>query len=423
MWSTNTLEQSLAALEPRTGSAREIALLRIECLNCRHGEGLAAIFVPIFNMGMDSWLEALEAGNKDGSIAEEKKVEHSSCSLFVADSPATKILRRILQIHIHLSSLDATLAEELGLQGSHVILARLINYDCSCCPMEGDRDAIMELQDLACEVAACTDAFPIKRFHLSVDVLRKRLPLAFQIQPIGQQLNADYECCTPTNSTTQMVLIHQVTARQSAQEDVGFVMWPSAVALSTWLVSNPDAIQNRCVLELGAGCGLSGLVAAGLQRSQPNRSVFLTDFNVKVIENLKRNILLNNVHADAKKLDFYDQSGTNEGWLDGQGQLQRQVDVIIAADMICQPEDAVAAANTIQDALKPGGKAYIILADAAHRFGVDRFEGECHRVGLHVAISNVADLCNGKILDQNLCLTTGYVDGMILTMFFINKPA
>lgn len=112
-----------------------------------------------------------------------------------------------------------------------------------------------------------------------------------------------------------------------------------------------------------------------------------------------------------------------------------QVDVVIAADIICQPSDAVAVANTIHDTLKPGGVAYIVCADAKHRFGVDHLYGECQRVVLTISTTNItdgdeadADINNsdGTIRlhendIQNLKLATGYVHGMKLTLFRINK--
>ena len=426
------MEESLSILEQRIGSTREIALLRIEYLSNYDGPfqlGLAAMFVPMLKKGTDSWFEFINeaASYKRGKSQEEEEKKDEGIfwsPMMVARSKETIALHRLLRIHVHLSVLDQTLAEELGLQGSHVILTRLINYDSSNWSLEEDQDSILELQDLAYQVAVCTATFPFKTLHLSLDALRNRLPLVFEIAAICKYPSSDEDLQENSQDSpnNQRLLIHQVTTRQSAQEDVGFVMWPSAVALSTWLVSNPKAVQNQRVLELGTGCGLSGLVVAGLQRNQPDARITLSDFNWKVIENARRNIELNNVYAEAVKLDFYEQSGSSEGWLDGQGQRQDQVDVVIAADMICQPSDAVAAANTIYDALKPGGKAYVILGDAVHRFGVNHFEGECRRVGLEVALSNVADLYDGKLIDQNMHLTTGYVDGMTLTMFLIDKP-
>ena len=111
-------------------------------------------------------------------------------------------------------------------------------------------------------------------------------------------------------------------------------------------------------MELGAGCGLVGLVTAKLQQ-QSESSVILTDFNQKVLENLERNIALNNVadNCIVKGLDFYQQSGscsfdtaaaatatgTSGGWKDLSGTVHAPVDVVLAADMICQPSDAMAA--------------------------------------------------------------------------------
>jgi hypothetical protein len=156
------------------------------------------------------------------------------------------------------------------------------------------------------------------------------------------------------------------------------------------------------------------------------QKVLLTDFNRTVLENLEANILLNGVEDACATigLDFYQQTGqATGGWQDMDGKLQEPVDVVLAADMICQPSDAVAAANTLHDCLRVGGCAYVVCADAAHRFGVDHFVRECHRVGLQVMATSVADLCDGAFLrGPEMELTAGYVEGMSLTMFVIDKP-
>jgi predicted nicotinamide N-methyase len=213
-------------------------------------------------------------------------------------------------------------------------------------------------------------------------------------------------------------------------------MWPSAVVLSQWLVTNPSVVRGNRVLELGAGCGLTGLVAARLQKldadtskappeycEQQQQEVILSDFNTVVLQNLQRNVALNNVTEVCRVmgLDFYQQSGTAESWKDMNGVEQEQVDVVLAADMICQPADAVGAANTIHDALRPGGRAIVVCADAAHRFGVDHFQSECQRVGLEITAENVGDMYEEKLLTSGLEQTAGYVQGMSLTMFFLEK--
>ncbi|CAN0517891.1 unnamed protein product, partial [Ectocarpus sp. 12 AP-2014] len=62
------------------------------------------------------------------------------------------------------------------------------------------------------------------------------------------------------------VLVRPVKQRQHSQFDVGFVMWPAAIILSRLLCRNPSLVRGRRVLEIGAGLGLAGLVAARIQQ-------------------------------------------------------------------------------------------------------------------------------------------------------------
>ena len=248
-------------------------------------------------------------------------------------------------------------------------------------------------------------------------------------------------------------------------------MWPSAVFLAQWIAANPSCIQNKCILELGAGCGLSGIAAAITARffSMDSFNILLTDFNEKVICNLRRNIILNDLNdivncngmsiVQTAKLDFYmhnynenshcnnvyyesdgehkDEEFSNgmkigRGWIDGHtGEIRDQVDIILGADIICKPEDATAVSKTIYSALKVGGKAILVCGDSSHRFGMDVFKEELEKVdGLKVScqcISGMEDnnsfLCN-KIMskiDEGLHLTSGYVNGMKLQFIQVTK--
>ena len=108
------------------------------------------------------------------------------------------------------------------------------------------------------------------------------------------------------------------------------------------------------------------------------------------------------------------------------------VDIVIGADIICQPSDAVAVANTLHDVLQPNGVAYIVCADSQHRFGVDHLYKECHRVGLTILTKDITtnidtDDTNEDTIRlheddiRNLEVTSGYVHGMKLTLFLIRK--
>jgi predicted nicotinamide N-methyase len=230
---------------------------------------------------------------------------------------------------------------------------------------------------------------------------------------------------------------------------VVIVLWPSAVVLSSlianeaWLWDlvrkhDTDTSCTATVLELGAGCGLSGLVAALCLRKYQSKSVrvVMTDFNSMVLDNLQRNIHLNDVSdlCSVVGLDFYQQTGhAEQHWISMDNVPCDPVDIVIAADIICQPSDAEAVANTLHDTLKPNGVAYIVCADAKHRFGVDHLYEECQRVGLVIPVStkdithfddntvNEGTIRLQKDDIRNLEQTTGYVHGMKLTLFMIQK--
>ncbi len=214
------------------------------------------------------------------------------------------------------------------------------------------------------------------------------------------------------------------------------------------------------IIELGSGCGLTGLVAARIVSELHKRKIInnednvteniatsthqliLTDFNTKVLKNIDRNIALNELNhvATTMPLDFYSQKGENYlgGWVTTLGSgnhgcdnIERPpVDLILAADVICKPSDSVAVSKTIHDVLNPGGEAIIVSANAEHRFGVDIFENECKKVGLGVEVIDVVGLCEGKLLPQteesedpcSIRKTSGFVDGMSMKMFRVIKP-
>jgi predicted nicotinamide N-methyase len=218
------------------------------------------------------------------------------------------------------------------------------------------------------------------------------------------------------------------------------VTWPSAAALSQWIAANPT-IGEECnhILELGAGCGLVGIFSACIRKScqascdrrlSPQRTdpqiVTLTDFNPLVLRNLERNVALNGVseHCRVVGLDFNDQSKVpmHGGWTDMNGNIHPPVDLILAADIICQAEDAFGAAMLIRNALRPEGRAVVVCADSAARFGVDHFLPACETLGLQVHTTPVRESHSHASTSTNLRKTSGYVDGMKLNMFQITRP-
>jgi predicted nicotinamide N-methyase len=432
----------LEEIESNLRSPKDLALFRMALLDADDDDdhddddnkptGLAARLLPLLERSVQDFIDR----------ATQTTTNNASRNL--QDDTVVKDLTRLLRLYRRIAQLDPTLNEELGRQGAHRCLSQLMKLDIDslgCCQeqennnnlpphpdnfVEENQDAVMEIQDLAGDIASlCKSSFPLVAMPLNREELRARLPLLFEVKP--QQDN---------DRTSISILIHQVTTRQSAQKDVGFVMWPSAVVLAQWLVDHPQLIQQKensttTILELGAGCGLVGLVAAKLlqdERRQTSttgtQSVILSDFNDVVVENLTRNLALNDLKdiGTAKGLDFFQQDPSLDGWLSMDGERLPPVDLILASDVICQPEDAFAVARTIANALKVGGTAIMVSADSRHRFGVERLEEACQAVQcLSVEKQNVSHLYKDIVIAMSM--TSGFVEGMTLTMFTIQKRA
>ena len=282
-------------------------------------------------------------------------------------------------------------------------------------------------------------------------------------------------------------------------------MWPSAVMLSHYLSKNPsivlgdDTTPDGDVMELGAGCGLVGLTAATLLQNNDNNSnndatkndddddednnvdgkeggsntngsssqdkVIFTDYNPAVLENLQRNVELNDFDVDHQVfgLDWFDQvqeeekssygddddvgvkeeveevTNKQEGggeeksddtWVDIDGKSHAQVRLILGADLLVCTNDANLVASTIDSALLDGGSAFILGADEYARFGVRDFPDACRSLGLKVTVQE--DL----LYDSNFFVAEEHMDELELggynqrastmghdfTMFTVSKP-
>jgi predicted nicotinamide N-methyase len=219
------------------------------------------------------------------------------------------------------------------------------------------------------------------------------------------------------------IFLHQAANADEDQglseTNTGFVMWPSAVLLAHHLCKNPslvlgdDGTPDGDVMELGAGCGLVGLTAATLLQNANDGNddkVIFTDYNPVVLENLQKNIDLNDFDAYHKVLglDWFDQEEHHEQqqkkqqqsddgsdasgednantWVDVEGKEHAQVRLILGADLLVCTNDADLVASTIDSALIDGGKAFILGADKYTRFGVQNFPDACRSLGLKVTV-------------------------------------
>ena len=82
-------------------------------------------------------------------------------------------------------------------------------------------------------------------------------------------------------------------------------LWPSSIALLDVLKAQPHLIQNKHVLELGAGIGLPSLMMAGV-----TKSILISDYDKEAIALLQKNIEhLQLKNAEALQLDWNNMPG------------------------------------------------------------------------------------------------------------------
>jgi hypothetical protein len=183
-------ENIIELLETNISSPRQIAVLRRKFLD--EYDGLASLLIPIIHNAVKAYLNVVRAAESDSTFR-------------IFDDAASCYLSRLFELQVHLTQKDAILGEELQRAQSHQTISQLIQYDVTRLERLEQQEDVMDMQDKACQVASKRQP----SLPYTIDELKARLPVLLDIAPAisGQSIQ---------------ILIHQVTDRQSAQEDVGF---------------------------------------------------------------------------------------------------------------------------------------------------------------------------------------------------------
>jgi len=110
----------------------------------------------------------------------------------------------------------------------------------------------------------------------------------------------------------------------------GFRTWEASFLLSEWILAQRD-MNGKRILELGAGTGLVGIIAAKL-----GAKVTMTDGSEAVIERLRDNAARNGLSIETKAL----------WWGEDDQLLSREWDLIIGADITYDEEVCGSLAQT-----------------------------------------------------------------------------
>ncbi|KAK7507676.1 hypothetical protein BaRGS_00001611 [Batillaria attramentaria] len=135
---------------------------------------------------------------------------------------------------------------------------------------------------------------------------------------------------------------HQLTIRQDwSRLGVAAVVWDAAVVLCEYLTQHPHLVAGRQVLELGAGTGLAGMVAAlaGGSVTVTERAEALEHLREAVVSNME-----NSGHGIViKELD----------WTHDHSDFPPVYDVILGADIIYVEETFPDLLRTLLHFTKP----------------------------------------------------------------------
>ena len=131
-------------------------------------------------------------------------------------------------------------------------------------------------------------------------------------------------------------------------------LWPSAVGLSEYLVSNGDILKGKTTLEIGCGLGLPSLVAAAL-----GADVTATDYLQDAVDFARRNAERNEI----KNIRF-----ETLDWRNTQG--LEAFDILLASDVVYERKHFEPLLKAFDSLVKPNG---MILLSEPNRYIAEPF--------------------------------------------------
>ncbi|KAK9876876.1 hypothetical protein WA026_015911 [Henosepilachna vigintioctopunctata] len=172
----------------------------------------------------------------------------------------------------------------------------------------------------------------------------------------------------------------------------GLKVWQASQMLAEWVLQNPTYVENRKILELGSGIGLTGLIVSNL--AKPSKYI-LTDCHPTVLSVLSDNVKLNtnmkpedcdviNVYSlvnptsiEVKEL-FWEKTNTDSCKTYG------AVDLIFAADVVYDSDIFQPLLNTVKIFLLNGTKEAIFACTERNTETLKCFWNACDLQGLKI---------------------------------------
>ena len=192
-------------------------------------------------------------------------------------------------------------------------------------------------------------------------------PIAEQPADAGSIGSRPLQLCRIRLAGREWSLLHTEAVLSQTEEQVylsegratlpyGVVLWPAAIALAHDVVSRADAFRGTRVLELGAGTGLPGIVAASF-----GADVVQTDRQELAMAMCRQNGERNGVTSiDYRLADWL-------AWSD-----EAKYDWILGADVLYAEASHPALTHIFASNLAPGGR--VLVADPFRKFSLRLLE-------------------------------------------------
>ena len=163
----------------------------------------------------------------------------------------------------------------------------------------------------------------------------------------------------------------------------GFVLWPAASAVASYLLSECGELHNKTILEVGAGTGLVS-IAASMARAS---SVLATDYESAPLELLRYAAQHLNDCPTPIDCDLFD--------LKDDTTRLPTADIVVAADIMYEPSTGRAMAKRAVEAIRQGRR--VLVGDSPGRAGRPAFLDELQQLGLRnaVFVDTVGRTCAG----------------------------
>lgn len=174
----------------------------------------------------------------------------------------------------------------------------------------------------------------------------------------------------------------------------GLRTWEASLLLSQWLLE--QEIEGLNILELGAGTGLVGILAA-----KKGAHMLMTDGSEAVVSKLSGNLALNDTTAKVQTL----------WWGEEDPILDHQWDYVLGADITYDEDICASLAETYARCLQKGGIG-ILAATVRNENTLQAFKNQCGNIPVWVKLT-ISDLRGLNIdpIDSTKIVTNTFYSG------------